>query len=315
MTFTPITHLRHVDLAVSDFAAQCDFYGTHWGLVPTSDGDGLTYFAAEGSPEQYVVRVRRAERSADKRIDLIAFGVADRTAVDALAAALARSEVQLVTEPDVLHTPGGGYGFRCFDPNGLTIEISSDVEHRRHRTLEPREAIPVRLSHVVVNSPTPEATRAWYEQHLGFRVSDTLHHPAMGELFSFMRCNAQHHVFAIARGPHTALNHASFEMRGIDEYMFATGRMLRADTRMIWGPGRHRAGDNTFAYFMDPNGNAMELTTELETIDESTWTPSVFSVLEPTTSDQWGTASDMSPSIAADFFNAPDAGVFVPPPV
>lgn len=312
MAFTPITHLRHVDLAVPDYAEQCAFYATHWGLVGTTDGSGLTYFAAEGSPEQYVVRVRRAD---SKRLDLIAFGVADRAAVDSLASKFVEARVRIVVEPGALQTPGGGYGFRCFDPNGLTIEISSDVESRPYRELEPREAIPARLSHVVVNSPTPEATRAWYEQHLGFRVSDTLNHPAIGDLFYFMRCNRQHHVFAIARGPHTALNHASFEMRGIDEYMFATGRMLRAGARKVWGPGRHRAGDNTFSYFMDPNGNVMELTTELEIVDESTWTPRVYSVLESATSDQWGTASDMSESIAGDFFNSPDSGRFVAPPV
>lgn len=202
MTFTPITHLRHVDLAVPDYAEQCSFYGSKWGLLGTTDGNDLTYYAAEGSPEQYVVRVRRAD---DKRIDLIAFGVADRAAVDALASQLAEAQVRIVAEPAPLQTPGGGYGFRCFDPNGVTIEISADVEQRRHRDLEPREAIPVRLSHVVVNTPAIEATRVWYGQHLGLRVSDTLTHPAMGDLFAFMRCNEQHHVFAIARGPHTAL--------------------------------------------------------------------------------------------------------------
>ena len=33
---------------------------------------------------------------------------------------------------------------------------------------------------------------------------------------------------AIARGPHPSLHHASFELRGIDEYMRGTGRLLRA---------------------------------------------------------------------------------------
>ena len=60
------------------------------------DGD-VTYFAAEGSPEQYVIRVREA---ADKRLDLVAFGAADRAAVDALAQNLATEGVQLVGEPD-----------------------------------------------------------------------------------------------------------------------------------------------------------------------------------------------------------------------
>jgi hypothetical protein len=35
-------------------------------------------------------------------------------------------------------------------------------------------------------------------------------------------------------------------MRGIDEYMRGTGRLMRARYEKIWGPGRHLARSNTF---------------------------------------------------------------------
>src|SRR3954447_3037142 len=160
-----ITHLRHVDLAVPDFGRQLDFYTGTWGLRAEHSDSGLAFLAAEGSPEQYVVRLREA---ADKRIDLISFGAADAADVDTLAGRLAADGVQLVTEPGDLQTPGGGYGFRFFDNEGRTIEVSSDVAVRRHRTIEEGESIPVRLSHVVINSADPEGTRAFYERHLAF---------------------------------------------------------------------------------------------------------------------------------------------------
>ena len=97
--------------------------------------------------------------------------------------------MQLVAEPDKLQTPGGGYGFRFFDNDGRTVEISSDVAVRQHRRIEEGESIPVKLSHVVINSPNPEATVAFYETHLGFALSDTLHSPHMGEVMWFMRTN------------------------------------------------------------------------------------------------------------------------------
>ena len=43
---------------------------------------------------------------------------------------------RLITEPGALATPGGGYGFRFFDNEGRTVEISADVEVRRHRPVE-----------------------------------------------------------------------------------------------------------------------------------------------------------------------------------
>lgn len=312
MGFSPITHVRHFDLAVPDYDKQVEFYGKHWGLTATTDGDDLTYFAAEGSPEQYVVRVRKAD---DKRLDLVSFGAEDAAAVDKLAQDLGTSGIKLISEPGEVQTPGGGYGFRFFDLEGRTIEISSDVEVRQHRKIEEREAIPVRLSHVVLNSPEPEKMRAWYEKHLGFRLSDTLNHPRTGDLFYFMRCNAQHHSMAIARGPHASLQHASFELRGLDEYMRGSGRLLRSGFQKLWGPGRHAAGDNTFTYFLDPNGNTMEYTTELEVVEEDTWHPSVFNVQEAETSDQWGTANEMDDFITREMFNDPDKGLYVAPPV
>jgi catechol 2,3-dioxygenase-like lactoylglutathione lyase family enzyme len=312
MSHPLITHLRHIDLAVPDFAKQLDFYTNTWGLTSEHTDTGIAFLAAEGSPENYIVRLREAT---DKRIDLISFAVASLADADVLAATLAADGVKLVSEPGPILTPGGGYGFRFFDNEGRTVEISADVDVRRHRPIEAGESIPVRLSHVVINSPRPDETRAFYERHLGFRLSDTLMHPRMGEMMWFMRINAWHHSLAIARGPHPSLHHASFEMRDIDSYMRGTGRLLRAGVEKIWGPGRHIAGNNTFSYFLDPHGNTIEYTTELELIDEDTWHPHLYDFTLPEVSDQWGTANQMNEFVASRSFNDVDKGLFVAPPV
>src|SRR5215471_11996265 len=143
-----ITHLRHIDLAVPDHGRQLDFFTGVWGLTSEHGDGGLTFLAAEGSPEQYVVRLRQA---ADKRVDLIAFGAASAADVDALAGRLAADGVRLVGEPGAMQTPGGGYGVRFFDNEGRTVEVSADVAVRAHRKIEEGESVPVRLSHVVVN--------------------------------------------------------------------------------------------------------------------------------------------------------------------
>ncbi len=108
-------------------------------------------------------------------------------------------------------------------------------------------------------------------QHLGVAISDQLTMPGMGDLMWFLRCNPWHHTFAVVRGPHASLHHLSFEMRGVEENMFGTGRVMRAGIERIWGPGKHLAGNNMFNYFLDPSGNTMEYTTALEIVDEATW--------------------------------------------
>lgn len=307
-----ITHLRHVDLAVPDYATQRSFYADTWGLTEVGTDGGLSYFAAEGSPEQYVVRLREAT---EKRLDLVSFGAESRAAVDALATHLAAQGVQLIGEPTDLQTMGGGYGIRFFDIDGRTVEVSADVATREHRPVEEGEAIPVRLSHAVMNSSNLAATRDFYVNVLGFKLSDSLWSSHMGDMMHFLRCNDWHHSLAIATGPHTSVHHVSFEMRGLDEYMRGTGRVMRAGIKKVWGPGRHLAGNNTFSYFIDPSGNTMEYTTELERLETDEWHPSVYDIADPMTQDQWGTSDPMSEIIAKESFNDPDRGVFVAPPV
>jgi catechol 2,3-dioxygenase-like lactoylglutathione lyase family enzyme len=307
-----LTHLRHVDLAVPDYDKQRDFYAGTWGLTEIADDSGISFLAAEGSPEQYIIRLRRAE---EKRLDLISFGAGSPADVDKLAEQLLADEVRLISRPGSLDTPGGGYGFRFFDIDGRTVEVSADVSVRLHRQIEERESIPVRLSHVVVNAPDIAATRAWYERHLAFALSDSIGAPHTGDLIHFMRINARHHSLGIAKGPHTSVHHVSFELRGIEEWMRGTGRLLRAGVRMTWGPGRHLAGDNTFSYFLDPHGNTVEYTTALEEIDEDIWHPHSYTFRDEDVSDQWGTANQMTEELAAEQWNDPDRGVFAAPPV
>lgn len=307
-----ITHLRHVDLAIPDYDRQLAFYTDVWGLTPTAQDTGISFLAAEGSPECYVIRLRRAP---EKRLDLVSFGARGPAQVDELAERLIAANVRIAAAPGPLGTEGGGYGLRFFDLDGRTVEVSADVATRGHRKIEAGESVPVRISHVVLNSTDIDATRDWYAAHLGFRLSDTLHHPQMGGVMHFMRCSPQHHSLAFARGPHVSLHHVSFEMRGIDEYMRGTGRVLRAGTRMVWGPGRHVAGDNTYSYFLDPQGNTIEYTTELQTLDEDAWHPHVFDASSDLVQDQWGTANPMNESVARESFNDVDRGLFVAPPV
>ncbi|MBU6529598.1 VOC family protein [Streptomyces mayonensis] len=312
MTKPLITHLRHVAIAAPDLDRQLAFYRDLWGLTTVESDTGVQFLAAEGSPEQYILRLRKDDQ---KRLDLVSFGAASAGDVDTLAAQLAQQGVQIVHPPKKLDTPGGGYGFRFFDGDGRAVEVSSDVTSRGFRAIEERESIPVRLSHFVVNSPTPEATVDWYVKHLGFKLSDTLCLGPRGDFMWFLRCNDWHHSFAVARGPHVAVHHVSFEMRGIDEYLRGTGRMLREGVQKIWGPGRHKAGDNTYSYFLDRVGNCVEYTTELETVDWDQHHPSVYDVTKPDFIDQWGTANQMNEFVAKQQFNDPDRGVFVAPPL
>ncbi len=312
MTRRLITHLRYGALAMPNYEEEREFFTKFWGLSEVHRDGDTSYLGAEGSPEPYVVRIRKGE----KRIDLVSFGAANREDVHTLHDRLVANGVQVIHAPKELTQFGGGYGMRFFDNEGRTIEVSTEVELKGSRKINEREPIPVKLSHFVVNTTDLAGTAEWYVKNLDFALSDSLYSDHMGDMMHFLRCNSAHHSFAIATGPHVSLHHISFEMRGVEEWMRGTGKILRAGARMVWGPGRHNAGDNTFAYFLDPAGNTIEYTTELGTIeDEDNWHPSKFNIGELSTQDQWGTAQPMSELIARESFNDVDRGLFVAPPV
>lgn len=305
--FRPVTRLRSVGLAMPNYEEALEFYTSLWGLELVAEDGNIAFLGTPADPEHYVIRLRK---DADKRLDVVAFGADDAATVDAAAAHLIAQGVQIDREPGALDTPGGGYGLRFFDIDGRLIEISADVEGRPYRELEERESIPQCLSHVVFNTQDIHKTKAFYEDVLGFKLSDW-----NANFMCFLRCNSKHHSLALAQGPHTALNHVSFEMRGIDEFMRASGRVMRSGRQQLWGPGRHGAGDNTFTYFLDETGNVVEYTTELELVeDEDAWVVRTFEATDEA-ADQWGTGGRVTERMIPTMFNEPDRGLWTSSPV
>ncbi len=304
---SPITAVRHVALATPDLAAAIAFYEGIWGLYVVGRDDDVAYLGTVGSPEPFVLRLRS---TAERRLDLVAFASPTRVAVDLLATELASDGVRVAAEPGPLGGPGGGYGFRFFDPDGRMVEVSTEVAGKPYRELEPGESVPRKLSHVVLNSPDVQVVKAFYERYFALRLSDWLE-----DRMCFLRCSDDHHSLAIANNPTAGLNHVSFEMRDIDEYMRGTGRMTRHGHRPLWGPGRHSSGDNVYSYFAGPDDVVVEYTTALEKIpDEDTWVPRVWPAT-PGYADRWGTAGPGEDLFALWHRTPADPGLWVPPPV
>ncbi len=281
-----VTDLHFVALAVPDLAAERAFFGETWGLVEVSESNGKIYFAAEGSPHPYVIRLRQDD---ERKTDLIGFSAASRADVDAIFAQVQASGSKIISEPGAADGPAGGYAFRFFDPDGRAIEVICDSTQRVHRTLAKGEAIPTGLSHIVLHTPKPADLVKYYEDVLGFRLTDWI-----GTFMAFLRCNPVHHRLAILPGP-PALNHVAFDVSSVDEMMRGLARMHEKGVTLSWGPGRHTAGNNTFTYYLTPNGNAVEYTSDLEEVGDD-WQPTVYE-FSPSITDQWGTGRIISGNV------------------
>lgn len=301
-----ISHIRQVSLGVPDLARARDFYENQWQLDVVEVDDDRVYLGT-GSAESYSLRLRA---TAEPRVDLLAFAVPRPSDVDAVAERVCRhDDARLVAPPGPRQELGGGYGTRFLDCDGRTVEVSCGVEERSYEPVTATESRPTAISHVVLNTSDVDRSRRFYEQVLGFKVSDWVE-----DYFCFLRTGPAHHLIAFTSAPHASLNHVAFEVLGIDEFMRATGRMMRNGHQPLWGPGRHGVGDNTFSYFADPSsGFVTEYTTALQVVDES-WLPRVH-VATDQGADQWGTSNVLDDVVRTTMRGRPDPGLWTPPPV
>jgi catechol 2,3-dioxygenase-like lactoylglutathione lyase family enzyme len=255
-----VTGLRSVELAVPNLTQSAAFYSRVWGLEPVVS-DGETIHLRGNGTEHHAATLR--ERATPALLG-VHFAAATREGVDALYERAKASGVNVTGAPAELpRSAGGGYGCQFKTPEGHILNIASDVA--RHQSTNNDSSVPNKLSHVVLNSAKIDQQTSFFCDVLGFKLSDQT------DMMEFVRCSADHHSIAMARGAGPTLNHMAYEVASIDGLMRGAGRMKKHGFNVEWGVGRHGPGDNVFSYFIDPNGFVVEYTAEVEQIDEATY--------------------------------------------
>lgn len=121
---------------------------------------------------------------------------------------------------------------------------------------------PTKLGHVAAFVDDLKPMQDFYQGLLGFKWSDTI-----GDFFVFLRCNSDHHAANfMASKKNSGLHHVAYEMRDLNHLQTMLDHLAKHDIRLHWGPGRHGAGHNIFTYHKDPDGNNVELFTQLDVI-------------------------------------------------
>jgi catechol 2,3-dioxygenase-like lactoylglutathione lyase family enzyme len=291
--------LRSVEIGVPAPGPVRAFY-REFGLEEAAPG---RFETADGGEQ---LRVEAAPR---RRLLALGVGVDDADDLGRAHAALARLGVAAEREPGAL---------RAVEPlTGVRVELVVEprlaqkpppllplnapgrvprVDARSPAVLPGARARPRRLSHVVVGSTDAAASRRFFAEGLGFRVSDEV--PAIGA--SFMRCSTDHHNLLVQPAPVAFLHHTAWEMDDVDAVGRAAAAMVAADpARHVWGLGRHGIGSNYFWYLRDPAGNFAEYSSDLDVIaDEEAWRAAASAGAHPLAA--WG------PPVPASFLAPED---------
>lgn len=241
------------------------------GLHVTHADQKETWLSANGRAAELVLV--RADEDAVHTIGLEALSV---EAVREAGARVEEAGCRLVSRQPSLDCMAAGITF--VTPEGLRFEIHTpirdDINGRRRATTGVGAN---RLDHLNFITPDPAATRRQLERIGGLKLSERMVNDSLSWMYGG---NRQHHILGLVKG-RTGLHHYSFEFLDFSHYLRLGDTLDRFDKQLLWGPGRHRPGDNTYAYFVDPSGAMVECSGGMSMIaDDANFTANVITNLE-----------------------------------
>ncbi len=172
------------------------------------------------------------------------------------------------------------------DPDGNRIEISvasneylsAGINSTRHVLLRPYT-----LQHVALYTQRLEEMVDFYTEALGFDISDWLLRER-----AWLRCNSNHHTLVFMQGKQ-AVDHVGYSIADGSELLRWADSLSRNQIPVLWGPGRHGAGNDLFLRFADTEGIHIELSAELQQYyDRDVTTPPRLWHTRETALNLWG---------------------------
>ena len=271
--------LSHLALETPDVQRTARFYSSIVGMALERESAG---------------RLRLGWGRGHHVLELVEGAGFDHMAFEVEPAALARFHDRLAGHgiDAEWREPWGGHArsLTFADPDGNIVELHGPID-RSGEGGSAGALRPVRLHHVTFASAELQRMVDFYVEVLGFRISDTMGDEASGDVFTWLRCNEEHHTVAVVRADAAGLDHYALEVASWAQLGRWCDELAARGVPLTWGPGRHGPGNNLFAMFDDVDGRHLELSCEMERFwdDRASyarvprrWAPA------PTTVNLWG---------------------------
>ena len=126
------------------------------------------------------------------------------------------------------------------------------------------KALAAELQHYALRTQNILAMLQFYEQLLGFVVSDRVVDESGTIKAAFLRVSDLHHCLALFNAPVTCFDHQSFEAPSWDNLKHWADHVGRLRETIVWGVGRHGPGNDVFFMLRDPDNNLVEISSEIE---------------------------------------------------
>jgi len=299
-----VKRLANVGLWTADVAAQTRFYRQTLGfqIRSTEDNsseevelDSFNTYLSLGEEHHCLGLFQDIRPSASNghispqhsRLHHISFELDTDAELAALAARLSQSGVELTLAPRD-GNPDLGDTLWFSDPDGNRIEIfvaADDALSLSPASSEGRRTRlhPHALQHLALRTMNLEEMVEFYTEALGFDISDWLLRESV-----WLRCNNDHHTIILMQGKQD-VDHVGYSISAGNELLLWADYLSRQQKAILWGPGRHGAGNDLFLHFADNDGIHLELSSELQQYyDHDVTTPPRLWHSRPSALNLWG---------------------------
>jgi catechol-2,3-dioxygenase len=247
----PVQQIAYVTYETPDLKRLADYYSEVVGFDQIHSDKSSVVLASSMGNETLLFQ-QGAQCGCTRK----SFQISPDCDLSEIASHLTKKGIQNEIRSDVLPSIGKAILFK--DPIGTQIELFTGFRQPSPRR-EAHGIGPLKLGHIAFNVSSPSTLADFYCGVLGFRVSDW-----MEDFFVFLRCNADHHTVNFRGGPVTGVDHLAFELKDWSHVQAACDVLARHRRPILWGPIRHSIGHNIAVYHRDPDGNMIELYTEMD---------------------------------------------------
>ena len=172
---------------------------------------------------------------------------------------LNQKELKLKDYNSELYKPGS-FSVEDPDKNVICFGVLKD------KSTASLNGIHAPLQHLTFASEDVESFQNFYENKLGFQVTDRVI-KNNGELATcFTTSNHEHHTIACFKSSKKGMDHHSYEAGDWNHIKGWCDHFASNNIKLMWGPGRHGPGNNLFVFIEDIDGNWIEISAELETV-------------------------------------------------
>ena len=263
--------LHHLSFLTENQNSMVDFYQNMMGMSKISHPNDDVILQAKN-------RIIHFAKGAKNTLNYAGYITPDIESLEKLRSRHLNADLDLFKSPSPIF---GDSAYAIKDPDGNRLVFGHSVEKTKGES-----SMAGRMQHVVVASTNVEPLINFYADQVGFVISDIVKKED-GQITScFMRSDNEHHSFAVFLGESNKLDHNCYETDSWNDIRDWADHFAEAEIPIFWGPGRHGPGNNLFIMVKDPDGNPVELSAEIEEVEQDRQTG--FWIHNERTLNSWG---------------------------